>query len=383
MTSRFLPACAVLSVMLAGPAWAQGTPADSGVRDILNRAQSQSERRAVDDLINRLKTTPPPAQPGQPAAPAAASQSLPATGQPTSTPAPAQATAPPAQLPAPAAASTPQAATAAPPVATAPATPAPAADPAPSQAAAPASSGSPIGAGTGGASQIPTVAVTPVAPASGTPPAAEPAASATGAAPPTPTPVAATPDQPRASAGRQRRGLPPSAATTAQPPADGSGTVGAPIGPAAAFPTPIGPPPGLDAMMEKAPEIAREKGLPTVDIEVLFEFDSAEITPGAAESLAALGKALSDPQLAGQKFVLAGHTDRKGRAAYNLALSERRAQAVRAHLVTQYKIPEGDLLARGFGHTRLKNPRNPAGPENRRVQIINFTTEMVRTQQRR
>lgn len=114
-------------------------------------------------------------------------------------------------------------------------------------------------------------------------------------------------------------------------------------------------------------------GLPTVDIEVLFPYDSSEVTPATAESLMNLGRALIDPRLAGQRFVIAGHTDSRGTRAYNEALSDRRAQSVRQFLIEHFKIVPDNLVARGFGETQLKNPRNPRGPENRRVQIINWT----------
>lgn len=125
--------------------------------------------------------------------------------------------------------------------------------------------------------------------------------------------------------------------------------------------------------MARAPEIAREKGLPNVDIEVLFAYDSSEITPSTAENLTNLGRALTDPRLVGQRFVIAGHTDSRGTRAYNLALSDRRAQAVRQFLIEHFKIAPDNLVARGFGEGQLKNPRNPRGAENRRVQIINWT----------
>ena len=191
----------------------------------------------------------------------------------------------------------------------------------------------------------------------------EPGAAASTAA----TPVSA----PTGRQGREGR-----RAVRAAPPAGANDTarVGAPIGPA-----PIGP---SDAVMARAPDIAREQGLPTVDIEVLFDYDSNVVTPAAAESLMHLGQALSDPRLAGQKFVIAGHTDAKGAAHYNLALSDRRAQAVRAFLIEHFKLPPESLIARGFGESRLKNPRNPLGPENRRVQIINFTGQLVEQKRR-
>ncbi|MEZ5818070.1 MAG: OmpA family protein [Hyphomicrobiaceae bacterium] len=125
--------------------------------------------------------------------------------------------------------------------------------------------------------------------------------------------------------------------------------------------------------MARAPDVAREKGLPNVEIEVLFPYDSSEITAQTAASLLNLGRALNDPRLAGQRFVIAGHTDARGTRAYNEGLSDRRAQAVRQFLVEHFKIPPSNLVARGYGETRLKNPRNPRGAENRRVQVINWT----------
>ena len=130
--------------------------------------------------------------------------------------------------------------------------------------------------------------------------------------------------------------------------------------------------------MSRAPQVAREKGLPTVDIEVLFAYDSSEITPVAAESLMSLGRALADPRLAGQRFVIAGHTDARGARSYNVSLSDRRAQAVRAFLIEHFKIAPENLVARGFGESQLKNPRNPLAPENRRVQVINWTAQTAR-----
>lgn len=129
--------------------------------------------------------------------------------------------------------------------------------------------------------------------------------------------------------------------------------------------------------MARAPEIAKDKGLPSIDVEVLFDYDSSTVTAVAAENLMTLGRALADPRLAGGKFVIAGHTDAKGATSYNLALSQRRSEAVRGFLVEHFKIAPENLIARGFGETRLKNPRDPQGAENRRVQVINWTSEIA------
>lgn len=125
---------------------------------------------------------------------------------------------------------------------------------------------------------------------------------------------------------------------------------------------------------EAAVERAERKQLPSVDLEVLFEFDSAQMTAAAIEVLTPLGRALSDERLADGQFLIAGHTDGKGRASYNLELSQRRAEAVREFLMVNFKIDGGRLIAKGFGESRLKNPQQPRASENRRVQIVNIAS---------
>lgn len=126
--------------------------------------------------------------------------------------------------------------------------------------------------------------------------------------------------------------------------------------------------------VEAAVEKAERKQLPSVDLEVLFEFDSATMMPAAIEVLTPLGHALSDERLADGQFLIAGHTDGKGRAGYNLELSQRRAEAVREFLMANFKIDGNRLVAKGFGESRLKNSQQPRAPENRRVQVVNLTS---------
>jgi outer membrane protein OmpA-like peptidoglycan-associated protein len=93
--------------------------------------------------------------------------------------------------------------------------------------------------------------------------------------------------------------------------------------------------------------------------------------PAARPSLDELGKALSDAKLRGANFLIAGHTDAKGSDEYNLALSQRRADAVKRFLVQTYHVDEGRLSVMGFGKEQLKNKEDPFADENRRVQIVN------------
>lgn len=107
----------------------------------------------------------------------------------------------------------------------------------------------------------------------------------------------------------------------------------------------------------------------TLDIEVQFEFASARLTSSARHSLAALGQALESGDLAEYDYLVAGHTDAKGSAAYNRALSYDRARAVRDYLIENYAIDPARLHVIGWGESRLKTPRHPLAATNRRVEV--------------
>ncbi len=123
----------------------------------------------------------------------------------------------------------------------------------------------------------------------------------------------------------------------------------------------------------KVAEIAQAK--PAIDLEVNFEYNSATIGAKAMEDLTKLGAALRDPRLKDAVVVLAGHTDGKGADAYNQDLSERRADAVKQFLVSKFSLPADNLVAVGYGKERLKNTANPLAAENRRVQVVNMSSQ--------
>lgn len=114
------------------------------------------------------------------------------------------------------------------------------------------------------------------------------------------------------------------------------------------------------------------KDKPSIDIEIDFAYNSAEIGREASPGVTALGQALSSPQLASSTFVLAGNTDAKGSDPFNQELSERRAESVKTYLIEHYKLPAANLISVGYGKTMLKNTKNPFAAENRRVQVINL-----------
>lgn len=126
---------------------------------------------------------------------------------------------------------------------------------------------------------------------------------------------------------------------------------------------------------DKIAAIAKDR--PNIDLEINFDFNSDRIGQAALSTVEALGKALTDPVLKGNTFILAGHTDAKGKASYNQALSERRADAVKRFLNEKYGIPAETLVTAGYGPTRLKNTNDPFAAENRRVAIVNMADSKV------
>jgi len=120
-------------------------------------------------------------------------------------------------------------------------------------------------------------------------------------------------------------------------------------------------------------EIAAAK--PAIDLEIKFDYNSADISKNSLTAVQELGKALSNPSLKGSTFVVAGHTDAIGSDPYNMDLSERRADTIKHYLVEKFGIAGSDLVTVGYGKTRLKDTSNPTAPINRRVQVVNMDTK--------
>ena len=120
-------------------------------------------------------------------------------------------------------------------------------------------------------------------------------------------------------------------------------------------------------------ELAASK--PKIDLEIHFDYNSADISKGSLGAVQELGKALSDTSLKGSTFVVAGHTDAIGGDAYNQDLSERRADTIKKYLTEKYGITGSDLVTVGYGKTRPKDANAPMDPANRRVQVVNMDTK--------
>ena len=103
--------------------------------------------------------------------------------------------------------------------------------------------------------------------------------------------------------------------------------------------------------------------------DVLFEYDKANLKPGAQQNLYRLVTFLNEHP--DQTVVIEGHTDSKGSEAYNVDLSQRRAQAVQGFLLSN-GIGGERVLARGYGETYpvASNDTTAGRQQNRRVEIV-------------
>jgi OOP family OmpA-OmpF porin len=103
---------------------------------------------------------------------------------------------------------------------------------------------------------------------------------------------------------------------------------------------------------------------------IFFDTDKADIKPESEPTLKEISKLLTDdPKMA---VIVVGHTDNQGAFDYNVDLSSRRAQAVKAALVSKYGIESGRLTAAGAGMMApvASNDDEAGRAKNRRVVLV-------------
>ena len=129
---------------------------------------------------------------------------------------------------------------------------------------------------------------------------------------------------------------------------------------------------------EEIAEIAASK--PKIDLEIRFDYNSADISKSSMPAVQELGKALSNASLKDSTFVVAGHTDAVGGETYNQDLSERRADTIKKYLTEKYGLNGANLVTVGYGKTKPKDANAPMDPANRRVQVVNMETKTASKQ---
>ena len=113
----------------------------------------------------------------------------------------------------------------------------------------------------------------------------------------------------------------------------------------------------------------------TIRLEVLFDFDKSVVKPEYYPEIKKVADFMKQYPMT--DTVIEGHTDSVGTNAYNLSLSQRRAEAVRQVLIDQFKVDASRLTSVGYGEERpIADNRTAEGRQlNRRVVAVVSATK--------
>lgn len=105
------------------------------------------------------------------------------------------------------------------------------------------------------------------------------------------------------------------------------------------------------------------------DSDILFPVDSARLSDQSKQDLDAFAEVMNE--YAKTAILVQGHTDSTGTEAYNLGLSERRAEAVRNHLLLRQVAPDRmEAVGYGEAYPVASNDTESGRAQNRRVSIL-------------
>ncbi len=105
---------------------------------------------------------------------------------------------------------------------------------------------------------------------------------------------------------------------------------------------------------------------------ILFDFDKADIKPESAATITEIAALLNNNP--GLKLFIVGHTDNKGSLDYNMNLSQKRAGAVVAVLVSEHGIESAQVTPKGLGFLApvASNSSEDGRAKNRRVELVEY-----------
>ncbi|MFN3275111.1 MAG: OmpA family protein [Paracoccus sp. (in: a-proteobacteria)] len=108
---------------------------------------------------------------------------------------------------------------------------------------------------------------------------------------------------------------------------------------------------------------------------ITFDTGSAAVRPDQAQQLATLGRIIQEQVRANPReiFLIEGHTDTVGSEAYNLALSDRRAETVALALAEYFAVPPENLVTQGYGEQFLLIRQEGDIRNNRRASVRRIT----------
>ena len=109
---------------------------------------------------------------------------------------------------------------------------------------------------------------------------------------------------------------------------------------------------------------------PSIQLYINFEYNDWHLSDPGRSQAEKLGKALTCPAFAQERFLIIGHTDSIGSDAFNMELSQKRARTVVDFLAQQFSLK--NLTFEGRGERELKYP----GEKNNEEQALNRRVEV-------
>jgi len=123
------------------------------------------------------------------------------------------------------------------------------------------------------------------------------------------------------------------------------------------------PAPRAPAPRAVAPKLVAQKA--TLSADALFDFNQSSLKPAGKAKLDELISSMKAISIDG--IIAVGHTDRIGSDAYNLKLSQRRAESVKAYLVS-HGVPANRISTDGKGKKDpVTKPGACKGPKSKKV----------------
>lgn len=126
----------------------------------------------------------------------------------------------------------------------------------------------------------------------------------------------------------------------------------------------------LEAWMNGLPKVVVEKEQIVFSEPIRFEKGTDTLLEESFPLLEAIANTIRNhPEI--ERIRIEGHASAEGSKAYNLRLSQLRAQSVMAHLVEQQGVDASRLLAKGYGESepRVAKDNKEGRAENRRVEF--------------
>ncbi|MEY4059873.1 MAG: hypothetical protein RL551_1129 [Pseudomonadota bacterium] len=143
--------------------------------------------------------------------------------------------------------------------------------------------------------------------------------------------------------------------------------------------TPATAAPGCDGYLTKkaAPKSGVSQSKITLQADTLYDFNKSDLKPEGKATLDKIAKDLSKIKL--EVIIAVGNTDSVGTDAYNMALGQRRAQSVKAYLVS--KGVDGSRIyteSKGKSNPVASNATAEGRAKNRRTDIEVVGTAKVK-----